>query len=242
MKKLLARVDLQFGVIVLMCLVSFITFNIIFSQTKDGGYFKEVIAAMIGALLTVVITFILWNHQQRNEEVKEQNIEVFKKRIERYEEVTTLLVAVRENGVSKSEAKRLTKAIYNLALLSSEETLSTVSQFASDIVFEEKDGVSLLEVISCFRKELNLKNVDEFSVDIVAVEKLLANGFDKTDFRKIRDYLSNAADQISSAFEERMTPAVLNGYEFSEFVGQGASSYFVITSATSKLQYNRPYR
>ena len=223
-----------------MFLLSFITFKNIFSQTQGGDYFQEVIAALIGTLLTIIITFILLKQQTKTEELKEQNVEVFKKRIERYEEMIKLLVDVREDGkVDEQEAKLLMKSIYSLALVSSEDTIFTLAQYVESIIFEDENenDVGLTDVIACFRGELKLEGIDEFSDDLEAVETLLATGFDKTEFNQIKKHLLNAREQISSTFEERLTSTEFSAYEFDLIARIGRSSLFVVISKRTEIAY-----
>ena len=242
LRKLLGKstIYVEFALIVLMFLLSFITFKNIFSQTKGGDYFQEVIAALIGTLLTIVITFILLKQQTKTEELKEQNVEVFKKRIERYEEMIKLLVDVREDGkVDEQEAKLLMKSIYSLALVSSEDTIFTLSQYVESIVFEDENesDVGLSDVIACFRGELKLEGIDEFSADLEAVETLLASGFDKTEFTQIKEHLLDAREQISSTLEKRLNPTEFGQYEFDLVARIGRASLFVVISRRTELAY-----
>ncbi len=235
-----STIYVEFALIVLMFLLSFITFKNIFSQTKGGDYFQEVIAALIGTLLTIIITFILLKQQTKTEELKEQNVEVFKKRIARYEEMIQLLVDVREDGkVDKKEAQLLLKAIYNLALVSSEDTIFTLSEYVQNLVFkdEAEDNVSLVGVITCFRKELKLEGLDEFSVDLEAVETLLASGFDRTEYDQVKEYLLESRDQIITAFEKRLSSAELDLYDFERVNRSGKSMMLIALSKKTEMAY-----
>ena len=233
----------EFALVVLMFLLSFITFKNIFSQTQGGDYFQEVIAALIGTLLTVIITFILLGQQTKTEELKEQNVEVFKKRISRYEEMIQLLVDVREDGkVDEEEVRRLVKATYKLALVSSEETIFTLSQHIEKIVFDDKEELeegdySLVDVITCFRSELKLENIDDVSIDLTPIENLLANGFNKTEFNAMKEYMSDVRSKIYNYLESNMSAEIFKCYKFSSIARSDSSCYASISSSRSDLGY-----
>lgn len=246
MKKLFAasKFSIEFVLIVLMFLLSIFTFNNIFGVTKDGDYFREVIAALIGTLLTVVITFVLFKHQlkhqQENEEVKERNIEVFKKRVARYEQVTQLLIDVLEDGVDEEEAKTLKNAIYNLALLSSVETIETISRFLrSHVLEDEQKTVGLFEVVACFRKDLKLGDIDKFSTDALeAVESLLAVGFNqKKVFGNLQTLVKRLRIKLRAELQSEMEPDAFSIYVFEKMEGSSDEIYFRVQSDESLWEY-----
>ena len=85
--------------------ISFITFNYVFTGTAEGSYFQNIIAALLGTLFTVSITAFLLKQQAKAEVLREQNVEVFRKKVERYEKMTRLLQRVlADDRIDKEEA------------------------------------------------------------------------------------------------------------------------------------------
>ncbi len=229
MKKSSSRsLYIEFLLIFSMFLLSFITFNYIFSRTTGGSYYQEVIAALLGTVFTVVITSILLRQQSKNEELKEQNIEVFKKRVERYEQVTQLLIQVTEdNKIDENEAKQLKSAIYNLALLSSEDTITTISKFLrKSVIGDDHIDVTFFDVISQFRKELRLEGIEEFAAnDIDAIDSLIAAGFDQIDvFKEIRNFLDRIRGKMQDFLRESMETEAFKMVRFGKVEGTFGSA------------------
>ena len=84
--------------ITVMFVMCFLTFQYIFKGVGDSGFYQNVIAALIGTLLTIIITSFLLKQQAKSDELKEQNVGVFTKKCDLYEEVTNLLIDVMEDG------------------------------------------------------------------------------------------------------------------------------------------------
>ncbi|MCP3922538.1 MAG: hypothetical protein GY714_08135 [Desulfobacterales bacterium] len=151
---------LELIIIILIFILSFITFNYFFSVTKTGSYYQSVISALIGILLTVTITALILKKQVKGEELKNQNIEVFKKKVENYENFTKLIVkSLADRRINENEANELRSAIYNLALFSSEKTIEVLSKFIRNHIIADEEDIEtgFFTIISQFRKDLKLE-------------------------------------------------------------------------------------
>lgn len=214
---------LEIILILLMFLLTFSTFNFLFSGTKEGGFYQNFLAAAIGTLLTVVITSLLIKQQGKKEEVKEQNVEVFKERLKQYKAVTNLLIEVLEDKkVDEDEAKQLRNAIYNLALISKKETVEVISKFLRHrVVGDQSEVVGFFEVISAFRAELNLEGIDILAAsDIDAIESLLDIGFDRIEvFRETKRFLEEIRKDVASAIFESVDKNALQHIYVGEVEG-----------------------
>lgn len=132
---------IEFMLISLIFIFSFTTFNLLFSTSEPGSYYQNIISALIGTLLTVIITALLLKKQVKSEGLKSQNIEVFKKKVENYENFTRLMVkAFEDYKLDEGEVQELGNSVYNLALFSSEKTIEVLSRFIrSQIINDEED-------------------------------------------------------------------------------------------------------
>lgn len=200
MKKFLSRLRVglggQLALIAAIFFLSFITFNILFQATSGDGYFNEIIAALIGTILAAVVTTMLLRSQSQGEELKERNVEVFRKKVDAYQEfVDQSLELLDDNELSTDEARQLRRSVYKLSLFSSEETVSVVSRFLR-AQFVKDDECDLSQVISAFRKELALEHVDELaSIDLDVVDSLLRGG-DRDQLESVQVELNAFADAI----------------------------------------------
>jgi len=68
--------------ITVMFVMCFLTFQYIFKGVGDSGFYQNVIAALIGTLLTIIITSFLLRQQAKSDELKEQNVGVFTKKVD----------------------------------------------------------------------------------------------------------------------------------------------------------------
>ncbi|MES0190980.1 hypothetical protein [Mesorhizobium sp. LSJC264A00] len=163
----------------IIALMSFLIFYVLFQASSDQNYFREIIAALIGTLLTVTITTMLLKYQTSGEEVKERNVEVFRKKVEIYDEFLALAIdSINDNKIGEEEARELRKKVYHLSLFSSEETVELVVQFLRAHLLEDVDQIEIIDLVSAFRKDLNLEFVDELTGSgLSAVDHLLSAGF-----------------------------------------------------------------
>jgi hypothetical protein len=140
---------------------AFLTFEFLFKSTHGGTYYQNVVVALLGTILTVVITSILLAEQSRSEEVKERHVEVFSKMVDRYERMTSLLLRSEEQGQLDEAARReICEAFYDMSLFCSPRSLDTTASFLQQQLEAGSAGdrqrVSLFEVISRFREDMGL--------------------------------------------------------------------------------------
>lgn len=193
----------QLTLIAAIFFLSFVTFNILFQATTGDNYFREIIAALIGTILAAVITTMLLRSQTRGEELKERNVEVFRKKVEVYEQFLDQTLGVMEDGqLSDEEIQKLRRSIYRLSLFSSEDTIAIATNFLRAQYVQDCE-CDLREVITAFRRELALENVDELaSWDMEAVETLL-RADDPGTLAAIRSALGAFQDAVSDALTEK---------------------------------------
>lgn len=213
----------QLTLIAAIFVFSFLTFNILFRASEGDGYFQEIIAALIGTILAAVITTMLLRSQTKGEELRERNIEVFRKKVDAYEQFLDQALKHTEDWeLSDNEVHQLRRSVYRLSLFSSEETIDTVTKFVR-AQYVQDDNCDISDLISSFRKELALENVDELAGwDMEAVDTFLQTS-DRSSLKDVqitfKKFISNALDEIT----DRGAEYIVEGMELSDTFGSGNS-------------------
>ena len=190
--------------IVSIFLISFLTFQLIFKGIETSHFYKEVIAALMGTLLTVVITSFLLRQQAKSEEVREQNVAIFKEKCEAYKSAISALVEVTENqSIDPEDAKRIRSVLYNLSLFSSLNSMAVVGDFLRQaMVGDVGKKIGILEVASELRKDLDLpdfgnKDLDFDSSNLIEIENLIAEEFELLpSLKNIKEFLEELCDNL----------------------------------------------
>lgn len=164
----------QFSLIVFIFILSFATFNIIFDAAIKNDYFKEIVAALLGTVMTGVITTMLLSSQSGVEEIKDRNVETFKKRLEYYDRfIDQAMHMLDDSKLSSQETFELRRSVYRISLISSADTMETVVSFLRAKVVGDCE-YEIMDVVTAFRKELALQKLDELAdADMKAVDALL---------------------------------------------------------------------
>jgi hypothetical protein len=105
------------------------------------------------------------------------------------------------------------------------------------------DECSLTDVISAFRAELALEHVDELaSVDLDAVDQLLARGGDRTDLQDSKAAIESAASEILGNLLEA-DAALFENAELEEATGVGAGAVADLTLPSGVIVgFSRDYQ
>jgi hypothetical protein len=155
---------------------AFLTFEYLFKSTHGGTYYQNVIVALLGTILTVVITSILLSEQSRSEEVKERHVEVFSKMVDRYERMTSLLLQCEERDEMDETARReICDAFYDMSLFCSSKTLDTTARFLQQQLEDSPQQVSLFEVVSCFREDMGMPLKADSTAILSRVERTITD-------------------------------------------------------------------
>ena len=153
-KRWLKTPNAQALIIVAIFAISVLTFYILFDAASKIEYFKEILAALMGTLLTAVITTLLLKSQTSSEEIRERNVELFRRKFDAYSafiELASLHTA--DRSLSKAESVQLLSMFHKMNLLARQDTIEEVFLFIEDN-FLEKDG----PVFSMDRVLMVLKN------------------------------------------------------------------------------------
>lgn len=178
-RRTLSTRTVQLALIGLIFLLSYLTFSALFSATGSESYYREIIAALIGTILAAVITTMLLASQTRGEELKERNVEVFRKKFESYDEFINLaLENLADWELDENEIRGLRRIIYRMSLFSSNETMFAVSSFLRSKVVQDIE-CDLNRVVAAFRAELALSGLEEsFDIDLDVIDRFLSSDTD----------------------------------------------------------------
>jgi hypothetical protein len=143
-------------IIATIFVISILTFYILFDAASKIEYFKEILAALMGTLLTAVITTLLLKSQTSGEEIKERNVELFRRKFDAYSrfiELASLHTA--DRNLSKEESIQLLSMFHNMRLLSSKETSEKVFLFIEESFLEKGGpGFSMDYVLMVLKNDL----------------------------------------------------------------------------------------
>ena len=139
---------------------TFVVFHFLFEKTESGSYYQNYLSAIVGSVIIVIVTWILLAQQSNQDELRETNVEVFRRKVLKIEEVTKLLLKSLEDGrLDDNEARLLHQAVHELALFCSNRTLKKTAKFLRQEVLQDvpqDERLELLELVLQYREELNL--------------------------------------------------------------------------------------
>ena len=177
LRKFVASGSGQVIAIALIFAFTFGIFNILFDAANDD-YPREIVAALIGTIMAAIITFFLLRHQTLNEEKRERNVEVFRRKFDAYSAFVDKALEFSEDyQLDEDEAHELRRSAYKVAFLSSEATtLNVFSYIRGLLINDSSDGpeTDLADLLQHFRLELDLEELDEFAFsEVESIDKRL---------------------------------------------------------------------
>lgn len=199
----------EIALIGVVFLLSFVSFSYYWSATETGSYYQSIIAALMGTMFTVVITSFLLKQQARSEELREQNVEVFKKKVEKYENLISLLSQITDDGViTRDELRDTKKSIYEVSLFCGKDTLDLVASFLKQEVIGnviEEERVTILDITAKMREELNLEGITTFDKnDLKPIEFLIDSNLDLLPlYKNINSFIFKLKDSIEWLLYEK---------------------------------------
>ena len=233
------KLNINFGgqlvAIGVIFVLSFATFNILFRAATQDEFFKEILAALIGVILAAVITTMLLGSQTSGEEIKDRNVELFKEKVRLYQSfIVASLDCMQDGQISEAEAYQIKKHVYHLSLFSSEQTIDVVTGFLRAQFLRDTDpeSVTLVDVVSVFRHELALKDVDALTrnIDLNAIDRLLQEGDGRQVLDRTRLELEQFQDRLLSALVQKQTDkAIVGEISADEIAGSGNGVAFSLT-------------
>lgn len=160
MKKYASNPILLFALALLLAIISFAVFKIFINQTTSS-YAIEISAAFVGALLTIVITAILLNHQTNNELQKEKNVKIYETKLEAYkslmEKIEEILL---KDDLDDKATIQLQIIFQKVAFVAGIDVLNALKQFAKAFAEAARDGRISKEERKRILKEFGMLSVE----------------------------------------------------------------------------------
>lgn len=138
-------------VLILAFLITVLCLIYILFQHSPSNLTIEILASIIAALLVLTSVIVSIHLQQESEMHREFNVELFKKKLELYEDfINKVAIADDDGTISNKEMDELLNSARKVALLGSSELVQSVVNFLEHVV--TKRNVISPEYESSFRR------------------------------------------------------------------------------------------
>ena len=176
------NISIALGILAIIIAVAFRLFS-------EADLWFQMFSAILGVIITVIITNLLLNSQTSNDIERERNSEIFKEKLRIYQEFLQALYDVlKEEAVTPDEAMRLQFQTSYIAMHTSSKHILQISENVSSIVkmysqcpnengrkvIQDRELLlkNLFSIVEVFRKEL-YKDMSEF--DRNDIDKAIVN-------------------------------------------------------------------
>ena len=166
MKFKLSNTNISIALGLLACVIA-----VAFRLFSEADLWYQMFSAILGVIITVIITNLLLNSQSRSDIERERNSEIFREKLRIYQEFLQALYDVlKEEAVTPEEVMRLQFQTSYIAMHTSSGNIREVSQCVSGIVrmysqCPGEDGRKVLQdeklllrnlfdIVEVFRREL----------------------------------------------------------------------------------------
>lgn len=149
-------------VVISLALASFLV-AVLFRVFSISDVWMQMFAALTAAMITAIITLLLLQRQTENEEEKERKTKVFEERLKIYQEfLHKLCEVVKDMTIEPQEEIELEFQVSYIAMHTSSESISTISDQVRDLIVAIKKGeddsnemlTQLFIIADTFYKEL----------------------------------------------------------------------------------------
>lgn len=171
------NISIALGMLAVIIAVAFRLFS-------EADLWFQMFSAILGVIITIIITNLLLNSQTNNDIERERNSEIFKEKLRIYQEFLQALYDVlKEEAVTPDEAMRLQFQTSYIAMHTSSENILQISKNVSNIVkmysqcpsengkkvIQDRELLlrNLFSIVEIFRKELykEMKDFDRADID-----------------------------------------------------------------------------
>lgn len=171
------NISIALGMLAVIIAVAFRLFS-------EADLWFQMFSAILGVIITIIITNLLLNSQTNNDIERERNSEIFKEKLRIYQEFLQALYDVlKEEAVTPDEAMRLQFQTSYIAMHTSSENILQISKNVSNIVkmysqcpsengkkvIQDRELLlrNLFSIVEIFRKELykDMKYFDRADID-----------------------------------------------------------------------------
>lgn len=171
------NISIALGMLAVIIAVAFRLFS-------EADLWFQMFSAILGVIITIIITNLLLNSQTNNDIERERNSEIFKEKLRIYQEFLQALYDVlKEEAVTPDEAMRLQFQTSYIAMHTSSENILQISKNVSSIVkmysqcpsengkkvIQDRELLlrNLFSIVEIFRKELykDMKDFNRADID-----------------------------------------------------------------------------
>lgn len=171
------NISIALGMLAVIIAVAFRLFS-------EADLWFQMFSAILGVIITIIITNLLLNSQTNNDIERERNSEIFEEKLRIYQEFLQALYDVlKEETVTPDEAMRLQFQTSYIAMHTSSENILQISKNVSNIVkmysqcpsengkkvIQDRELLlrNLFSIVEIFRKELykDMKDFDRADID-----------------------------------------------------------------------------
>ncbi|MBR1620826.1 MAG: hypothetical protein IJ669_01740 [Prevotella sp.] len=171
------NISIALGMLAVIIAVAFRLFS-------EADLWFQMFSAILGVIITIIITNLLLNSQTNNDIERERNSEIFKEKLRIYQEFLQALYDVlKEEAVTPDEAMRLQFQTSYIAMHTNSENILQISKNVSNIVkmysqcpsengkkvIQDRELLlrNLFSIVEIFRKELykDMKDFDRADID-----------------------------------------------------------------------------
>lgn len=142
------NISIALGMLAVIIAVAFRLFS-------EADLWFQMFSAILGVIITIIITNLLLNSQTNNDIERERNSEIFKEKLRIYQEFLQALYDVlKEEAVTPDEAMRLQFQTSYIAMHTSSENILQISKNVSNIVkmysqCPSENGKKLYKTANC---------------------------------------------------------------------------------------------
>ncbi|MBB6062580.1 hypothetical protein HNP65_001018 [Thermosipho japonicus] len=141
---------------VALSIITYFLFREMYYSNSDFPYSQEILAALIGTVITILITSLLLNKQTEVEMLKEENLKILELKASIYNELFSYLEKVfLKQEVTKSDIIKLKLINQKLSTIASIDVLKIFEKFIEEFNLATKDKKilgddidDLLEILS----------------------------------------------------------------------------------------------
>lgn len=214
MKKLnniISRPGISIAMLTLL-LICFACFIAVYFQVFTGkDLWYEMFAAVLGVIITAVVTMVLLRGQSENDIKREKEAKVFEEKLRIYQEYLHVLYeAIKDHKLSDEKIIRLQFQTSYIAMHTSITHINTISEKVQTIIqnvcFKENRSSkpeilleNLFDIVHCFQEELYSKQNQEDKRDKKELSKILENfneAFDEKNVDESAD-IENEPQQMT---------------------------------------------
>ena len=196
MKKLdiISKSSITIGILILL-LIGFACFIAVYFQVFSGkDLWFQMFAAILGVMITAVVTMVLLNGQSKKEIKREKEAKVFEEKLRIYQKyLHTLCEAIKKHQLTDEDRIRLQFQTASIAMHTEPKHIQKISGSISAIIAStcSKEGSRtnvlehLIDIVSCFHKELYQKEYNppkkDKQIDISSIAKVFQQVFDSAE-------------------------------------------------------------